>query len=215
MILRNIPNATPVTLKVKREGTVAVFETTVIEHLDNCLVCNPMYQDDKMINFQIPGLSAELNLFDRDEGKMYAWRNIEIKAGYFRKTTLSHIIYLYSLPVEINRRNNYRQYVGIDAKATPFHRPTASVHIRDVSNNGIGFIVPDRGHFDVGKQITIKFTDGGGRFDFSLVCEIVRERELENGSIEFGCAVLNPPQSLATYVAHKQLEERKRILGMI
>lgn len=215
MDLDKMNSGTPVTLKVKRESTVADFDTVLIDHVGNCLVCQPMMHEGKIINFAISGVTHEVNIFDKDVGKLYAWRNIEIKAGYYKKTTLCHLIYLNSVPVEINRRNNYRQYIGIDCKAEVFHRPVVNVVLRDVSNNGVGFVAAERAYFEVGRMVKVSFSDEGGRFKFDLPCEIVRERELENGSIEYGCRVTEPPQSLANYVAHKQLEERKRVLGML
>ena len=215
MDLNKIDSGTEVILKIKRESTVADFDTVLVEHVGNVLVCEPILHEGKIINFAIPGIVPEVNILAKDTGKLYAWRNIEIKAGYFRKTQLCHLIYLNSDPVEINRRNNYRQYVGIPGRAQVFHRPPTDVTLRDVSNAGLGFIVTERGHFEVGRQLQVTFTDCDGRFAFKLDCQIVRERTMENGSLEFGCMVLNPPQSLAMYVAHKQLDERKRVLGMI
>lgn len=215
MNLDKMDSGIPVTLKVKRESAVADFSTVLIDHVGNCLVCQPIMQDEKIINFSISGVTHEVNIFDKDVGKLYAWRNIEVKAGYYKKTTLCHLIYLNSVPVEINRRNNYRQYLGIEGKAEVFHRPSVDVILRDVSNNGIGIIARERAYFEVGRMVKITFSDEGGRFKFALPCEIVRERELETGGMEFGCSVIEPPQNLATYVAHKQLEERKRVLGML
>ena len=215
MNLEKIDSGTQVSLKIKKENTIATFDTEIIDHVGNCLVCRPMLQDEKLINFAIPGITQEIQIFDNEHGKMYAWRNIEIKAGYYRKTTLCHLIYLNSVPVEINRRNNYRQVVGVEGKAIPFHRPPSAVYLKDVSNSGICFIVKERQHFEVGRKLKITFSDCEGRFVFDLDCEIVRERELENGNLEFGCAISNPPQLLANYIAHKQLLERKRVLGML
>lgn len=215
MDLSKIPGGTPITLKVKREGTVAEFGTVLVEHVGGCLVCEPMMQDDSMINFAIPSMSFEVSVFDRDAGRLFCWREVEIKAGYYRKTKLCHLIYLKCGAVEINRRNNYRQYIGIEGVAEPFHRPPSKVMIRDVSNNGVGFIAKEKGFFEVGRQIRVSFYDENNRFHFKLDCNIVRERKMETGEVEFGCEVINPPQTLSMYVAHKQLEERKRVLGLL
>lgn len=215
MDLAHLAIDTVISLKVKRESTVAEFETVLIEHVGNCLVCQPIMHEGKMINFALPELSIDISVFDNEKGKLYSWRQVSVKAGYYKKKILCHLIYLDAPPVEVNRRNNYRQYVGIAGAAQAFHRPISKVVIRDVSNRGVSFLVDDKGFFDVGKTVKVTFSDCKGQFNFTLECEIVRERELENGKYEFGCAVINPPQSLSAYVAHKQLEERKRVLGLL
>ena len=201
-------------LKVKRESTVADFQTVLIDHVSNCLVCEPILHEGKIINFAIPGLTHEVQVFDKQDKKLYAWRNVEIKAGYFKKNTLCHLFYLNSLPVEINRRGNYRQYLGIEGDVFPFHKTPVPVIIRDISNNGVGVIAWDRGDLEVGLEVRVVFKDCDGKYNFALKCVIVRERKNENNRWEFGCKVIAPSSKLAQYVAHKQLEERKRVLGM-
>lgn len=215
MSLTKIESGTAVTLKIKRESTVADFDTVLVEHVGNCLVCEPLLHEGKIINFAIPGIVPEVNILEKASGKLYAWKNIEIKAGYYRKTKLCHLIYLNSDPVEVNRRNSYRQYLGIEGVAQVFHRPATGVILRDVSNNGIGFVAKERGHFEVGRQVTITFSDEDNKYHFVLECKIVRERKMDDGTIEYGCSVLNPPTNLSMYVAHKQLDERKKVLGML
>lgn len=212
MDLTKMPAGKQITLKIKRESTVAEFNTSVIEHLGDCVVCDPIMHEGKMINFAIEGLHKELSVFDTDTNKFYAWKSIDVKAGYYKKKTLCHLIYLNAPPVEINRRSNYRQYVGLRCKVEFFHNGFAEATLRDVSNNGLGLIreKPDE-RFVVGKDARISFTDGS--ISFSLDATLVRARELENGLQEYGYQVINPPQKLAMYVAHKQLEERRRVLG--
>lgn len=214
MKLDRIDVGTAITLKVKRDSTVADFNTVLIAHVANCLVCEPLLHEGKIINFAIPGVTHEVQIFDNEAGKLYAWRNIEVKAGYYHKKTLCHLIYLNSLPVEINRRRNYRQYVGIEGDVFPFHKSPYKVIVKDVSNTGVGFIVEDKGELGIGQEVRVVFKDCDNKFRFALKSKIVRERKLANGSTEFGCRIPEPPHSLAAYVAHKQLEERKRVLGV-
>lgn len=214
MSLEKIESGTAITLKVKRDSTVADFDTVLIEHVGNCLVCEPLLHENKIINFSIPGVTHEVQIFDKSIGKLYAWRNIEVKAGYYKKKTLCHLIYLNSIPVEINRRTNYRQFVGVEGTVFPFHKQALHILIRDVSNNGVGFIASEKGELEVGADVRVVFKDCDNRFNFALNCRIVRERELSRDTFEFGCKVIDPPSKLAQYVAHKQLLERKRVLGL-
>lgn len=214
MDLSNIKPGKHVSLKIRRDTTVATFDTTVIEVIDNCLVCEPVLHEGRLVNFAIPDITREADVFDDVVNKLFAWKDIEIKAGYFKKTTLCHLLYLTSEPVEINRRNDYRQYVGINGLAEPFHRPKVDVIVRDVSNNGIGIIAEDKGNFEVGRHVSVSFADDGGKYRFYLECKIIRERVMENGCYEIGCSVLNPPPTFSQYVVHKQLQERRKVLGL-
>ena len=203
------------TIKVKRDDAVADFDTTLIDIVGDCLLCEPIMHEGKAVNFKAPGLKTEMSLFDVNAGKLYCWKEPDIKLGYYRKKTLCQLIYLTSEPIEINRRANYRQYVGIPGKVVYFRSPPKDIIIRDVSNNGIGFLSEKKGEYKVGKMVNVSFVDEDGRYKFDLRCQIVRERELENGRFEYGCFVPNPPYMLGSYVAYKQIEERKRVLGHI
>ena len=205
----------PVVIKVKRDKSVAEFDTTVVELVGDCLLCEPILIEGKAINFQVPGINLEMQIFDKNTAKIYAWHEMDIKLGYYKKKTLCQLIYLKDAPVEINRRAGYRQYVAIPGKMKYFRDPVVDVIIRDVSNAGLGFLMDEKGAFETGKVVRIVFSDEEGRFNFDLKCQVVRERQMENGKYEYGCMVLSPPQLLGAYVAHKQVEERKRVLGHV
>ncbi|MBR4724399.1 MAG: PilZ domain-containing protein [Lachnospiraceae bacterium] len=210
-----ITPGTVITLKASRDDAVAEFETSLIEIVGDCLLCEPIMVEGKAVNFKMPGLKTEMSLFDKSEGKMYCWKELEVKLGYYKKKTLCQLVYIRCEPIVINRRANYRQYIGISGKVTYFRSPPKEILIRDVCNNGVGFLSDKKGEYTVGKTVNICFNDEDGRFKFDLKCQIVRERELENGRYEYGCLVNNPPYTLSAYVAHKQIEERKRVLGHI
>lgn len=214
MELKKIVPGKKVVIKISREDTNAEFNTNVVEMIGNCIVCKPIMHESKLVNFNIPGIKTEIHIFDETEGKLYAWKQVEIKGGYYKKTTICHLIYLLSPAVEVNRRETYRQYVGINGFAEPFHRPKVEVIIRDVSNTGIGILAEEKGNFEVGRHVTVTFNDEGGRFRFILECKIVRERKTEQGAYEIGCIVIDPPALFGQYVAYKQLATRRKALGL-
>ncbi|MCR5684416.1 MAG: PilZ domain-containing protein [Lachnospiraceae bacterium] len=205
----------PVVIRCKRDKSVAEFDTSVVELIGGCLLCEPILANGKAVNFQVPGIQLEMQIFDKNTAKIYAWHELDIKLGYYKKKTLCQLIYVKDTPVEINRRSGYRQYVAIPGKMVYFRNPPTDVLIRDVSNAGLGFIMEQKGEFEPGKVVRVGFSDEEGRYRFDLKCQVVRERQMENGKFEYGCMVLTPPQSLGAYVAHKQVEERKRVLGHI
>jgi len=204
----------PIVLKARREDAEAEFETTVVEIVGECLLCDPIMHEGKAVNFKAPGLKTEISVFDKNAAKMYCWRDLDIKLGYYKKKTLCQLVYVTGEPVVINRRACYRQYVGVSGKVTYFRKPM-DVIIRDVCNNGVGIVSHEKGEFETGKTITVNFSDEDGKYKFELKCQVMRERQMDNGNYEYGCQVINPPHSLSMYVAHKQLEERKRVLGHV
>ncbi len=203
------------TIKATRDDAVADFDTTLVEIVGDCLLCEPIMHEGRAVSFKVPGLKTELNFFDKKAGKMYCWKDLDIKLGYYKKKTLCQLIYLTSEPIVVNRRNNYRQYIGLPGKVVYFRSAPVEVVIRDVSNNGIGFIMDQQAEFKVGKTVSVSFNDEDGRYRFDLKCQVVRERECDNGRFEYGCFVPDAPYTLGAYVAHKQIEERKRVLGHI
>jgi len=202
-----------VLITVKRGEVETEFATSVVDKFDNAVVTEPVLYEGKMVNFNISGINKQISIFHEPVGKMVVWKEIEIKAGYYKKKKLCHIIYINGEGKEVNRRKDYRQYVGIEGKAEHFGSEKANVVIRDVSNNGIGLIVDDTKGFENGRRMIVYFTDDNGKYRFSLECKQVRMRPLTNGRCEVGCIVVNPPQAFSQYVAYKQLAERKRILG--
>ncbi|MBP5332242.1 MAG: PilZ domain-containing protein, partial [Lachnospiraceae bacterium] len=191
---------TPLSLKVRSEDAVADFDTTLISIVGDCLLCEPILHEGKAVSFNVPGLKTEMSVFDPNAGKIYCWRKLEIKLGYYRKKTLCQLIYPQCEPVEINRRANYRQYIGIPGKVVYFRSAPQDIIVRDVSNNGVGFLSDKKGEYTVGKMVNVSFNDEEGRYKFDLRCQIVPERELDNGRFEYGCFGMNPPYMLGSYV---------------
>lgn len=214
MELSSLSPGKKVVIKISRESTVAEFETEVIDVVGTCVVCKPVLHENKLVNFGIEGLQREVNIFDEELGRLFAWKQVDIKAGKFKKSILCHLLYLNSEPYEINRRNTFRQYLGIPGIAVPFHRDPVDVTIRDVSNTGIGILAADKATFEVGRHIEVRFSDENGRFRFQLECKIVRERKTDRGAYEFGCTLIEPPALFGQYVAYKQLATRRKALGL-
>lgn len=210
MDLLKLKSATPVILRIKRDQDTAEFETQVIDHLDNCIVVAPILFEQKPLSFSSTEIKKTLVLFDKEAGKLYEWRNIEVKYGYYKKKTLCHLIYTSDLPVEVNRRENYRQYVGIDGlmiKTTERYKCV----VKDVSNMGVGLVVSINVKIDVENLISVVFADEN--YAFSLRCKVMRVRDLGGGRTEIGCKLIEINNQLPKYVAHKQLQERRRVLG--
>lgn len=201
------------TVKISRGDIETEFTASVIDVLDNAVVVSPILYDGKMVNFNIAGVNKKISMFHEPIGKIIVWEDIDIKAGYYKKKSLCHVIYIRGEGKEINRRRDYRQYVGIEGRAEHFGAERTNVLIRDVSNNGIGLIVDDSTGFEDGRRMMVNFTDNNGKYRFSLECKQVRQRVLNNGRTEIGCLVVNPPQAYSSYVAFKQLAEKRRMLG--
>lgn len=200
-------------IKISRGNIDTEFTTNVIDVLDGAVVVSPILYDGKMVNFNIAGVKKQVSTFYQPIGKMVVWEEVEIKAGYYKKKSLCHVIYLRGDGKEINRRRDYRQYVGIEGRAEHFGADRVPVLVRDVSNNGIGLIVDDSNGFENGRRMIVNFTDNNGKYRFALECKQVRFRVLNNGRTEIGCLVVNPPQAYSSYVAFKQLAEKRRMLG--
>ena len=200
-------------IQVKRGENETEFPTTVIDRFDNSVVVEPVLYEGKMVNFNIQGIGKQVSLFHEALGKMIIWKEIEIKAGYYKKKKLCHVIYINGDGIEFNRRKDYRQYLGIEGKAEHYGAEKVGVIVRDVSNNGIGLIVDNVAGFENGRRMIVYFTDENGKYRFSLECKQVRSRVMQNGRVEVGCVVVNPPQALSQYVAFKQFAEKRRMLG--
>ncbi|MCR5432586.1 MAG: PilZ domain-containing protein [Lachnospiraceae bacterium] len=200
-------------IQVKRGENETEFPTTVIDRFDNSVVVEPVLYEGKMVNFNVAGIGKKISLFHDPIGKMIIWKDIEIKAGYYKKKKLCHVIYINGEGIEFNRRKDYRQYIGVEGKAEHYGADKVDVIVRDVSNNGIGLIVDNVAGFENGRRMIIYFTDENGKYRFSLECKQVRARVMQNGRMEVGCIVVNPPQALSQYVAFKQLAEKRRMMG--
>lgn len=210
MDLLKLNIATPVILRIKRDQDTAEFETQVIDHLNNCIVVAPILFEQKPLSFSSTEIKKTLVLFDREAGKLYEWRNIEVKYGYYKKKTLCHLIYTSDPPVEVNRRENYRQYIGIDGLVVHFTERYKCV-VKDVSNQGVGLVVSINVKIEPQDLVTVVFADEN--YSFALKCKVMRVRDLGGGRTEIGCKLTDINNTLPKYVAHKQLQERRRVLG--
>lgn len=153
-------------------------------------VLAPIKKDNKMIGFPEirPGISYEISS-SKDE-KPYVWKIASIRSVKFSSGRCYHLLCSSQNVDTLNRRNNFRIWLGVNAIAQiGFNKKTYEVIIKDISASGLGIIVNDE-EFEpkMSMPVSVTFKDNDTDTQFKLRANIVRITK-EKGKTLLGCSL--------------------------
>lgn len=176
------------------------------------------HANGKVIGFNGKGIVRQVHIFPEGNSP-FVFRNVSI--AIVRKETKSYV-YCISCPSEaiaLNRRQNYRMYIGkdIEMQCGPNHS-VINATLKDVSASGFAVSVSqkelDERNLELHENQTIHFVlnerieEMYKNYNFQMYGLIVRQEKTENGLIIYGCKLNNKVVGLENYIAMK---ERLRI----
>lgn len=144
-----------------------------------------------------------------NDEKAYMWPDVTVKLVKYNDQVY-HQLSCESEGGPINRRRNYRQYVGIEGMVNDLVS-SFNVVVKDVSVSGCSFVSAE--DFPVGGNVIVSFTDNST--NFMIRCKIVRMYEVkEIGKRVYGCEANAPMRKLEKYIIEKQRKDmQKRASG--
>lgn len=174
----------------------------------NKLYVEPFMHNDVILNFNSPNISLSMIAYE-DEKAPYIWKSITIEKEVI-ENKIYHVITSGLSGVRINRRENFRVYVGLDAKATiNGGKEKIDVIIKDISETGFAVLVDSaiQAKINTNDALLVEFFDPAQEQFMSLLGRIVRGAVLEKYYL-FGCRTLKDGGMSRKYIANKQLEKR-------
>lgn len=212
MKLYELGTGEPVQVLVKVENASAEYDSTVAFGKEGILLIEPIRYDGKIINFS--GDKVHISVIYMEDGiKPLIWEGCRMQTVQAGKEKY-HAIVCKRDGIKWNRRQAYRQYLGLDGMLSiDSTRANHSVVVKDISATGVSFVgMPDMNYLSMG-PFHLTFEDKASRLKVQLSGIAVRQEPVDETKVIVGCTVKQANLDLGTYVASKQKQEIARRHG--
>lgn len=189
------------------------FETSVVQAGESHIIVEPIKYNDKILNFSNKDVIKNIIVDTDPLPEKYINVDVEITMLENKKY---HIVLSNKEGIPINRRNDFRVYIGsyVTAQLSSINSSVEAI-LKDISISGFSLVIRTEGIDGivgwVGQHIKVVYYHGGkDRIPMVFIGEVVREEEVEEGRIIVGCKSLRQPFGIEKFIAAKQREELRR-----
>ena len=172
------------------------------------VVLDAIREQDLLINFNAEGVTNSLIIILDD--KPQVWHGVAIKNIKLPVYGSVHIIVSKKEAASYNRRQSFRVFVGVEGlvRRGEMDEPRP-VTVKDISEGGIAIIARTNLQYQRGDVLHLSFTAGSGGTNFNLSIVVIRQENLEDGRILYGCRLKNRSEVVAKFINQKQHEQIK------
>lgn len=210
MFLQELEVQSKVTILVRIGSQTLAFDTEIEEVLEDGVLTQPIYRNDKLVGFKTKGLIITLQICNKSDEKVYEFTNADILNVKTKDGKIHHKITCKNEGRQINRRTAVRVWLGMEGVAQlGINRTAYNVVVKDISVSGISFISHKNMNVGAGTMAHITFHDSEAKVKFSLGSIIVRVADMEDGRVLYGCRLNQESPAISKYVADKQREKLK------
>ena len=172
------------------------------------LYVTPFEHNGVILNFNSGAVAISMIAY-QEEKTPFLWKIVHINRETVDGVNY-HVITSEVSGVKINRRENFRVFIGIDGKATILGKDVPfDVMIKDVSESGFAILVDLTSQVKINKNeaVMIDFYDKIIDERFNLTGRVVRA-EVTERYVLYGCRLLKDSGIMRKYIANKQLANR-------
>ena len=207
MEIYELTNAHKMSITIANERTNISLNSNIVFVEDNKLYVEPFVFDGAILNFDSAKVSISMIAYE-EEKSPYLWQIVHI-AKENRDNKTYHVISSNLSGVKINRRENFRLFLGIEGSATIMGGQAFNVVIKDISSCGFAVLVDLNSSITIHKNdiMQIKFADSAFDEEFVLNGRVVRMDKTEKYLL-YGCRMATGNPAVDKYIANKQLENR-------
>lgn len=171
------------------------------------IIINPIMVSGKMLNFSSNKIISKITA--TVDNMIYEWNIIvrNVQLPYSKKSY--HIVFSEKNVKPINRRNNYRVWLGYTSIIQiNSNRKTDEAIVKDISAGGVGIIIDKNMMANIGDTVHLVFNEPSNNIKFNLSAIIVRKENI-SGKIIIGCRFNKISSEIEKYVNKKQVEKMK------
>lgn len=208
MEIRELSTNYKMSITISNGQSQMTIPSVICSVVGNKLYVEPFMHNGVVLNFNSANVSLSMIAYE-DEKAPFIWKSVLIEKEVVEDKTY-HVISSGLTGVKINRRENFRVYVGIDAKATiNGGKEKIDVIFKDISETGFAVLVDSniQQRINTNDALLVEFYDPVQEQFMSLLGRIVRGAVLEKYYL-FGCRTLKDGGMSRKYIANKQLEKR-------
>ncbi|MDD3413006.1 MAG: PilZ domain-containing protein [Lachnospiraceae bacterium] len=230
MLINEIAKGSSIELKVMIGNNTLEFNTEVVEIDDKqylkaiekltsgylYLIVRAIMKEDKIISFPASGPAYRLMVVNKEDDKAYEWITIQIRQIKLKDGSAYHLFLTNKDVKEVNRRNRYRVWLGVDGIVQiGFNKMTFDVIVKDISSTGVSFILRNdllKGKTisaDTNTMIALTFYEEKTETNFRLTATIVRCEAIDENRTLYGCKFASEHRGISKYVNEKQIEKMR------
>ena len=174
---------------------------------DNKLYVEPFVYEGAVLNFDSANVTISMIAYE-EEKSPYLWQVVHI-GNEIRDNTPYHVVSSNLSGVKINRRENFRVFLGLEGQATIMGGRPFEVLVKDISSSGFAVLVDMTKPISVHKNdiMQLEFNDKTFEEDFILNGRVVRMDKTDKYLL-YGCRLVAENPAIDKYIANKQLENR-------
>ena len=207
MEIYELTTAHKMSITIANARTNISLNSNIVFVEDNKLYVEPFVYEGAILNFDSTNVSISMIAYE-EEKSPYLWQIVHI-VKEVRDNTTYHVISSNLSGVKINRRENFRLFLGIDATATLMGGKPIQVIVKDISSSGFAVLVDMNNPISVHKNdiMQLEFSDKAFEEDFVLHGRVVRMDKTDKYLL-YGCRLVSENPAIDKYIANKQLENR-------
>lgn len=206
--LQDIPATTHGTIAFTLDRRQFEFDTEMVCAIDGRALLKPIYVQNHLLNFADKKMTFQITFIIENE-KPIMWTVSQIKCVRDSAGTAYYVISSPTPGLRIERRDNFRQYVGRECVLSlAENNQKLDGVVRDISLGGIGLLMyGSTSKEDAlamrGKEIYFDFEDPYFNYKISLSATVKNARTTERGII-LGCKFRHEEERLQRYINMKQ-----------
>ena len=207
MEIYELTTAHKMSITIANARTNISLNSNIVFVEDNKLYVEPFVYEGAILNFDSTNVSISMIAYE-EEKSPYLWQIVHI-VKEVRDNTTYHVISSNLSGVKINRRENFRLFLGIDATVTLMGGKPIQVIVKDISSSGFAVLVDMNNPISVHKNdiMQLEFSDKAFEEDFVLHGRVVRMDKTDKYLL-YGCRLVSENPAIDKYIANKQLENR-------
>ena len=207
MEIYELTTAHKMSITIANARTNISLNSNIVFVEDNKLYVEPFVYEGAVLNFDSANVSISMIAYE-EEKSPYLWQVVHI-AKEVRDNTSYHVISSNLSGVKINRRENFRLFLGIEGTATLMGGQPFDVLVKDISSSGFAVLVDMNKPINVHKNdiMQLEFVDTTFNEDFVLNGRVVRMDKTDKYLL-YGCRMVSENPVVDKYIANKQLENR-------
>ncbi|MBR3807519.1 MAG: PilZ domain-containing protein [Lachnospiraceae bacterium] len=207
MEIYELTTAHKMSITIANARTNISLNSNIVFVEDNKLYVEPFVYEGAVLNFDSANVTISMIAYE-EEKSPYLWQVVHI-AKEVRDNTPYHVISSNLSGVKINRRENFRLFLGIEGTATLMGGKPFDVLVKDISSSGFAVLVDMNKPINVHKNdiMQLEFVDATFNEDFVLNGRVVRMDKTDKYLL-YGCRMVSENPVIDKYIANKQLENR-------
>ena len=207
MEIYELTTAHKMSITIANARTNISLNSNIVFVEDNKLYVEPFVYEGAVLNFDSANVTISMIAYE-EEKSPYLWQVVHI-AKEVRDNTPYHVISSNLSGVKINRRENFRLFLGIEGTATLMGGQPFDVLVKDISSSGFAVLVDMNKPINVHKNdiMQLEFVDTTFNEDFVLNGRVVRMDKTDKYLL-YGCRMVSENPVVDKYIANKQLENR-------